>query len=141
MKVQDAMAHTVAVVSPDSAIAEAARAMRDEDAGFVPVVDDGRLVGVVTDRDIVLRCIAADDPIDPRRGEVAEVMSTAVVTIAPEDDLDEAADAMARNGVRRLAVVTNGGELVGVLSHGNLVQATNGSGPAREATLGVTEGA
>jgi CBS domain-containing protein len=141
MKVQDAMARTVTAVSPDSAIAGAARAMRDEDAGFIPVVDGGRLVGVVTDRDIVLRCVAADDPIDPQHGEVAEIMSTAVVTVAPEDDLDDAAQAMADNGVRRLAVVAEGGDLVGVLSHGNLVQATEGSGPAREATLGVTEGA
>jgi CBS domain-containing protein len=141
MRVQDAMARTVTAVAPDSAIADAARAMRDEDAGFIPVIDDGRLVGVVTDRDIVLRCIAADDPIDPHQGEVADVMSTAAVTVAPEDDLDDAAAAMAENGVRRLAVVTNGGELVGVLSHGNLVQATGGSGAAREATLGVTEGA
>lgn len=141
MKVQDAMARTVTAVAPDSAIADAARAMRDEDAGFVPVVDGGRLVGVVTDRDIVLRCIAADEPIDPQQGEVATVMSTAIVTVAPEDDLDAAGAAMADHGVRRLPVVTGGGELVGVLSHGNLVQATDGAGPAREATLGVTEGA
>src|SRR5687768_8454822 len=111
------MAKTITAVAPDSAITDAARAMRDEDAGFVPVVDEGRLVGVLTDRDIVLRCIAADDPIDPRSGEVAEIMSTAVVTVAPEDDLDDAGAIMADHGVRRLAVVADGGSLVGVLSH------------------------
>jgi CBS domain-containing protein len=141
MRVQDAMARTITTVTPGSAITDAARAMRDEDAGFVPVVDDGRLVGVVTDRDIVLRCIAADEPIDPRGGEVAAIMSTAVVTVAPEDDLDDAGAVMADHGVRRLPVVADGGSLVGVLSHGNLVQATEGSGAARDATLGVTEGA
>lgn len=140
MKVEDAMARTISTARPDDPIVEAARAMREEDAGFIPVVDGPRLVGVVTDRDLVLRCIAQGD-VDPRQGRVADVMSTDVVTIAPDDDLEAAASAMSENAVRRLPVVGNGGDLVGVLSHGNLVQATEGSGPGRAATVGVTEGA
>lgn len=140
MKVEDAMARTISTARPDDPIVEAARAMREEDAGFIPVVDGPRLVGVVTDRDLVLRCIAQGD-VDPRQGRVADVMSTDVVTIAPDDDLEAAASAMSENAVRRLPVVGNGGDLVGVLSHGNLVQATEGSGPGRAASVGVTEGA
>lgn len=140
MKVRDAMAQTISCASPGDRIQDAARAMRDEDAGFIPVVDEGRLVGVLTDRDIVLRSIA-EGATDPRDGSVADVMSTEVRTIAPEDDLDDAARIMSDAEVRRLPVVEKGGRLVGVLSHGNLVQATGGTGPGREATTGVTRGA
>ena len=140
MKVRDAMAETIRTAAPDDRIADAARGMREEDAGFLPVVDDGRLVGVLTDRDIVVRCIA-DGSVDPRSASVAQVMSTDVHTIAPEDDLDVAGERMADGEVRRLPVVEDGGRLVGILSHGNLVQATGGRGPAWEATTGVTQGA
>ena len=81
------------------------------------------------------------DTTDPRDGSVADVMSTEVRTIAPEDDLDDAARIMSDAEIRRLPVVEKGGRLVGVLSHGNLVQATAGTGPGREATTGVTRGA
>jgi CBS domain-containing protein len=140
MKVRDAMAQTITCVAPGDRIEEAARAMRAEGAGFLPVVDDGRLVGVLTDRDIVIRCIAEGSD-DPRACAVSEAMSTDVRTVAPEDDLEDAARAMAEGEVRRLPVVGDGGRVVGVLSHGNLVQAVQGEGPARDATLGVTKGA
>lgn len=140
MKVSDAMAHTISCASPADRVQDAARAMRDEDAGFLPVVDGGRLVGVLTDRDIVLRCIA-EESVDARTATVGELMSTAVRTIAPEDSLEEAARIMNEGEVRRLPVVDDGGRVVGVLSHGNLVQATSGTGPAKEATTGVTRGA
>jgi CBS domain-containing protein len=139
MKVRDAMAKTITCASPGDRIDDAARAMSAEDAGFLPVVDDGRLVGVLTDRDIVLRCIA-EGPANPRDCSVGEVMSTDVRTVAPSDELDEAARVMSEGGIRRLPVV-EGGRVVGVLSHGNLVQATSGEGPAKKATVGVTEGA
>jgi CBS domain-containing protein len=140
MKVRDAMARTVTCASPGDSLRDAARAMRAEDAGFLPVVDDGRLVGVLTDRDIVIRWIAEEED-DPHDARVGEVMSTAVRTVAPEDDLDDAARIMSAAEVRRLVVVEEGGRLAGVLSHGNLVQATAGEGPAKEATTGVTRGA
>ena len=140
MKVRDAMAETIRTVSPGDTIGDAARAMRDEGAGFLPVVDDDRLVGVLTDRDIVVRCVAEGDG-DPRGVKVADAMSTAVHTITPDDDLDLAGERMADDMIRRLPVVEDGGRLVGILSHGNLVQATGGRGPAWEATTGVTQGA
>jgi CBS domain-containing protein len=140
MKVRDAMAETIRTASPGDAVVDAARAMRDEGAGFLPVVDDGRLVGVVTDRDIVVRAIA-DGAGDPREASVADIMSTDVHTIAPDDDLGSAAERMADGEIRRLPVVEDAGRLVGILSHGNLVQATGGDGAARAATTGVTQGA
>lgn len=139
MRVRDAMASTISCVAPGDRIEDAARAMREEDAGFIPVVEGDRLVGVLTDRDIVLRCIA-EGLADPREGTVGQVMSTEVRTVSPDDDLERAAEAMSGGEVRRLPVV-EGGRLVGVLSHGNLVQATGGTGPGRAATTGVTRGA
>jgi CBS domain-containing protein len=140
MKVREVMAETISCASPGDRLQDAARAMRDEDAGFIPVVEDGRLVGVLTDRDIVLRSIA-EGATDPREGKVADIMSTQVRTIAPDDDLADAARVMSDGEVRRLPVVADGGRIVGILSHGNLVQATDGKGPGRTATTGVTEGA
>ena len=139
MKVRDAMAKTISSARPDSTVQEVAEMMKKEDSGFVPVVEGERLVGVVTDRDIVIRCLAErhrnclEEAID-------HIMSRNVHTIEPDRDIAEAADMMQGDEIRRLAV-TEGGRLVGVLSHGNLVQAMQGEGPAKEATKGVTRGA
>lgn len=138
MKVREAMAETVTSASPADMVAGAAQAMREEDAGFLPVLDGDRLVGVLTDRDIVVRVVA--ERADPSEVSVGDVMSTDVQTVAPDDDLSDAAKLMSDGEVRRLPVV-EGGRLVGVLSHGNLVQATEGKGPGRTATTGVTQGA
>lgn len=113
--------------------------MRDEDAGFVPVVEGDRLVGVLTDRDIALRCIAQGDA-DPRSGKVREVMSTDVRSVAEDDDLDAAAEEMAEGQVRRLPVTDDEGRVVGILSHGNIVQ-SGVDAAAKRATKGVTRGA
>lgn len=139
MKVRDAMAHTITVARPGQPIRAVARMMKDEDTGFVPVVERDQLIGVVTDRDIVVRCLA-EAAEDVNRATVDEVMTRSAETVSPEDDLSRAADLMENDEVRRLAVVENG-RLVGVLSHGNLVQATRGQRPAVEATTAVTRGA
>lgn len=139
MKVRDAMAHTLSCASPDDPIGKAAEMMRDEGAGFLPVADDARLVGVLTDRDIVLRCVA-DGSGDPRDARVGDVMTVDPVAVGPDQELSEAARLMNDAAIRRLPVV-EGTRLVGVLSHGNLVQATAGAGPGLAATIGVTRGA
>jgi CBS domain-containing protein len=138
MKVRDAMAKTVSSATPQDTLGRVAQMMRQEDAGFIPVTEQDRLVGVVTDRDIVIRCVAeghnaVDDPVE-------HAMTRDPITIGPEDDIEKAAELMGRAEVRRLAVV-EGDRLVGVLSHGNLVQATGAQGPGAEATEGVTRGA
>lgn len=138
MKVREAMAKTVSSAKKNEPIVEVARKMKQEDAGFVPVVEDGgKLVGVVTDRDIVVRCIAEGH--NPQSDTVEHCMTQQTITISPEDDIQQAARKMEKEEIRRLAVTENG-RLVGVLSHGNLVQAAGGK-TAEKVTEGVTRGA
>jgi CBS domain-containing protein len=138
MKVRDAMAKTVTSARKDERVVDVAKKMKQEDAGFMPIVEDGgRLIGVITDRDIVIRCIAEGH--DPRNEPAEHLMSTAVTTISPDDDIKDAARKMEDREIRRLAVVEDG-RLVGVLSHGNLVQATKDK-TAEKVTEGVTRGA
>jgi CBS domain-containing protein len=137
MKVRDAMARIVHRAKKNDKVGAVANTMKQEDIGFMPVVDGEMLIGVITDRDIVISCIAEGH--DPR-GETAEhLMSREVTVISPDDDLEEAGRMMERKEIRRLPVVENG-RLVGVLSHGHLVQATKNK-IAERATEGVTRGA
>jgi CBS domain-containing protein len=137
MKVRDAMAKTITSGTKSDRIIDVARKMREQDAGFLPIVEGDRLVGVITDRDIVVRCVAEGHDL---RNETAEhVMSKGVTTVAPDEDLAQAGHKMENEEIRRLAVVENG-RLVGVLSHGNLVQAGN-ERIGEQVTKGVTKGA
>ena len=138
MKVRDAMAKTVSSAKKSDKVIDVARKMKQEDAGFIPVVEDGgAMVGVITDRDIVIRCIAEGH--DPRTETAEHLMSRDVTVISPDDDIKQAAGMMEREEIRRLPVTENG-RLVGVLSHGNLVQATKNK-TAEKVTEGVTRGA
>src|ERR1700737_465096 len=122
MKVREAMAKTVSSARRSDTVTDVAKKMKQEDAGFMPVVEDGgAVIGVITDRDIVIRCIAEGH--DPRNETAEHLMSREVTMIRPDDDLEQPARNMERQEVRRLPVAENG-RLVGVLSHGNLVQAT-----------------
>jgi CBS domain-containing protein len=112
MKVKDLMTSEPATVGPDDPCARAATLMREEDCGSIPVVRDGALVGIVTDRDITIRAVAAGK--DPRTTPVSEVMSADPVTIAPDSDAEEASRLMAEFQVRRLPVVADG-RLLGIL--------------------------
>jgi CBS domain-containing protein len=132
------MAQTISTARPDDTLQRAAELMKQEDAGFIPIVDGGRLLGVVTDRDIVIRCIAAGH--DVRNERADHCMTPKPVTVKADAELAEAARLMDENAVRRLPVV-DGDKLVGILSHGNLVQAMSSDGAADRATLGVTRGA
>jgi CBS domain-containing protein len=138
MKVRDVMAKTIAQGRKDEKLSEIARKMQREDAGFIPIVEGDRLVGAVTDRDIVIRCVAEGHDVTVET--VEHIMTREVETIGPDEEIDAAAGKMEKREVRRLPVVDNG-RLLGVLSHGNLVQALKGRGSAEKATLGVTKGA
>lgn len=133
------MAKTISTAKPDDTIQRVAQLMKKEDAGFIPVVEGDSLRGVITDRDIVVRCLAEGHS-NILQERVEHCMSSDVVSVDADADLEEAGKLMDQHEVRRLAVVENG-RLVGVLSHGNLVQATRSEGPADQATLGVTRGA
>ena len=118
--VQELMTANPQSVSADQTIVDAARIMRDEDAGLVPVVEGDRLVGTLTDRDIAIRVVAEGK--DPQSTNVREVASTDLVTIDPQQDLSEALRLMAQHQVRRLPVVEEDGRLVGILAQADVAR-------------------
>jgi CBS domain-containing protein len=115
--VRDVMTPGVQTVSASQSLAEAAEVMKGEDVGSVPVVEEGRLAGIVTDRDIVTWAVA--ERRDPQTVKVDEVASRELVTVEPDQDLDEALALMARHQVRRLPVVEEG-QLVGMLAQADV---------------------
>ena len=118
MQVRELMSRDVISVSPETAADAAARMLSRQNVGALPVcAGGGQVRGMVTDRDIVLRCVAAGK--DPKTTPVREIMSGRVVAAAPEEDAEEAARRMAREQVRRLPVLEQG-RLVGMLSLGDL---------------------
>lgn len=118
MKVKDAMSKQVECVLARSTLAEAARKMQERDVGFLPVTEDGRTVGLVTDRDLTLRGVAAGK--DPTTASVAELLTPDIVWCEQDDDLEDAARLMRERGVRRLLVHGGEHELAGVISLGDL---------------------
>ena len=107
-------------VQAGASIVEAAKLMRGEDSGIAPIIDGERLVGVVTDRDIAIRVVAEGR--DPRETKVDEIASQNLVTIDPQQDLDEALRLMALHQVRRLPVVEEDGKLVGIVAQADVAR-------------------
>jgi CBS domain-containing protein len=118
--VQEAMTSNPCTIDADKPVAYAAKMMKDEDVGLAPIVEGDRLVGTVTDRDIVTRVIAEGR--DPQSTSVREIASTDLVTIDPQQGLDEALRLMAQHQVRRLPVVEEGGRLVGVVAQADVAE-------------------
>lgn len=119
MKVSDIMTRDVHLLGPDQTIREAASIMADIDAGALPVGENDRLVGMITDRDIVVRAVAKGKSLDTR---VADVMSKEVLYCFDTDDIDAVARNMGKSQVRRLPVVNRDKRLVGVVSLGDLAR-------------------
>jgi CBS domain-containing protein len=120
MKVSDAMTSQVSVARPGDSIRKVAEVMAKVDSGVVPVVDNGKVLGLVTDRDIVLRVVAEGRSFD---APVSEVMSEGEVLSVKEDDvLADATAKMANNQVRRLVVLNESGNLTGILSLGDVAK-------------------
>jgi CBS domain-containing protein len=113
-KVHEIMTARPRAVTPDTPVSEAAQLMEEEDVGSLPVLDGEELVGMVTDRDIVIRAVAKGK--DPRGMPVRDVATREVVTVNADDSLGDALDLMAAHQVRRLPVVSEDRQLVGVLS-------------------------
>ena len=126
MRVREVMTVDPAAVSPDLSAREAARILVERDVGPLPVVRDDILVGIVTDRDLVVRILAEDR--DPASTTVGEIASTDVVTIEPDEELERALELMADHRIRRLPVVEER-RLVGILAQADV---------AREARAGET---
>lgn len=118
--IRELMTQNPRTVSPDSTIVDAAKIMRDEDTGVVPIVEGDRLVGVLTDRDIAIRVVAEGKDVQGTR--VSEIASQDLVTIDPQQDLDEALRLMAQHQVRRLPVVEEDGRLVGIVAQADVAR-------------------
>jgi len=118
--IRDLMTTNPQTVEPSTPIVEVARVMRDADVGPVPVVEGDRLVGLVTDRDIVVRVVA--DGKDPSSTTVGEIMSTDLVTVDPDQPLDEALRLMATHQVRRLPVTEEDGRPVGIVAQADIAR-------------------
>lgn len=120
MQVSEVMNRNVVSIDPGESVALAARLLSRHNVGSLPVCNPGgRLLGIVTDRDIVLRCVAPED--DPKDVPVRSVMTRNPSSLFPEDDIRQAAQLMSLHQVRRLPV-TDQGKLVGMLSLGDLAR-------------------
>lgn len=134
MKVKDCMTPTAVTVSADESAAAAARIMARSNVGSLPVRGrGGRLCGIITDRDLVLRCMAAGE--DPRHVPVGRLMTTRLAVASPEESVFTAAERMAREQVRRLPVVRDG-RLLGMVSLADLSRRED---YAMEAAAALTE--
>ena len=118
--VREVMTSKLCSIDTDKTVAYAAKMMRDEDVGIAPIVEGDRLVGVLTDRDVTVRVVAEGR--DPEQVKVTEVASRELVTLDPQQELDEALRLMARHQVRRLPVVEEDGRLVGVVAQADVAK-------------------
>ena len=117
-KIRDVMTSDPRTVEPSATVQEAAKAMRDQDVGPIPIVENGSLSGILTDRDIVVRVVAEGK--DPSSTTVRDIASRDLVTIDPEQTLDEALRLMAKHQVRRLPVCEEDGRLVGIVAQADV---------------------
>jgi CBS domain-containing protein len=115
MKISDVMTKNPRTASPSDSLQAVAAIMRDEDTGVVPIVENGRLVGVVTDRDIVIRCVAEGN----LKAKATDAASDDVVTVTADMSIADAAELMGEHQIRRLPVV-EGDKLVGIVSLGDI---------------------
>ena len=116
MKIRDVMTPNPRTVSPNDTIQAAARVMQEQDTGAVPVVDNGRVLAMVTDRDIVVRVVAEGGSLS---GPVGPIATKSVVCATPDMSTSEASELMSEHQIRRLPVVEND-RLVGIVSIGDL---------------------
>ena len=136
MHIREVMTPNPRCVSPDDSIQSAARIMRDEDTGVVPVCDNGRAVGIVTDRDIVVRAIAEDGRVNR---PVRDIATRDLIAATPEMSTHEAEHLMSEYQVRRLPVV-EGDRLVGIVSIGDLAVKEARDGRVGDTLQHISEG-
>ncbi len=118
MNVRDVMTTDVTCISPDATLQEAAQKMRSLDVGSLPICDNDRLAGMITDRDITIRAIA--DGCDPTQTPVRQAMSKGVAYCFEDDDLQQVEQIMKDKQIRRLPVLNRSKRLVGIVSLGDL---------------------
>ena len=117
MKVRDVMTSSVEWVTPETTVAEVAQLMKKDDVGSIPICQDNSLIGIITDRDIVLKVVAAGG--NTNNVSCKDIMSTDIISVTADQDVHEAANLMSRYQIRRLPVLENG-NLIGILAIGDL---------------------
>lgn len=122
--IQETMTSDVTTIEPSTSAREAARLLKSEDVGSLPIVEGDRLVGIVTDRDLALRVLGEGKDAET---PVSEIASKDLVTIDPEQSLEEAARLMAEHQLRRLPVCEEDGRLVGILAQADIARAGHDS--------------
>ena len=137
MNLKDVMTSHVEVIRPETTLEDAAKKMKDVDAGSMPVCDGDRLVGMVTDRDITVRATAQG--VDPKSMTVKEVMSPNVVYGFEEQDVADAARIMEDKQIRRLLVLNRQKRLVGIVSLGDLATRASSAAITEEVVERVSE--
>lgn len=136
MKIQEIMTDKIVAVSQHEPVSHAARLMKRHNLGVLPVCDDkGHLRGILTDRDIVTRCIAGD--MAPEDTKIREIMSRGIRTCSSQDDIQTALDAMGREQIRRLPIVDEG-KLVGMVTLGDLARSGLNAMEAAEALTDIS---
>jgi CBS domain-containing protein len=137
MLVKEIMTHNVEVVSPGDTLEHAARKMEELDVGPLPVCEGNRVVGMLTDRDITVRATASG--CDPKTTLVGDVMSTEIISCHEDQDVREAARQMKKEQVRRLLVMDRAGDLLGIVSLGDLATEADDVGQSGEVLRRVSE--
>ena len=121
MQISECMTKAVELAQPEMPLRQAAQKMRDGDFGFLPVVEYDKLIGVVTDRDITIRAVASG--LDPDKAHVREILSEGLLYCFDDQSVEEIAENMGKNQVRRLPVLNRQKRLVGVVSLGDMARA------------------
>lgn len=131
MKISEIMTVDVETLQPEASVEEAARLLRDADVGIVPIVSNGSVLGVLTDRDIVVR--AAAEGLDIKNTKVRDILTPGVVNCFEDGEVEEAAQLMAEHRIRRIVVLTRQHRLAGLLSLADLAENTSKAAKVLEA--------
>ncbi len=137
MQVSEIMTRSVATIDADASLEQAAEEMSEMNIGMLPTIEQGRISGVVTDRDIIVRGIAKHR--DPARTRVREVMSPNPVTVHDRDSLQQAAQVLSQQKIGRVLVVDDNNRAVGIVSMGDLALKSQDPGMTGDMLRGVSE--
>ncbi len=138
MKVRDVMTSSVEWVTPDTKVVEVAQLMKKDDVGSIPICQDNNLIGIITDRDIVLKVVAPGG--NTNNVTCNDIMSTDIISVTADQDVHEAANLMSKYQIRRLPVLEKG-HLVGIVAIGDLAIEKIHINEAGDALSDISQGA
>ena len=139
MKVKDALTKDVQYANPETSIRQVAQLMKDYDCGSIPVAENDKLIGMITDRDIILRCVAQDH--DPLSMTAKECMSSGMLYCYEDENVEDVLENMGEQAVKRMPVVNKDKKLVGIVSFGDLSACCENKIWAGEAMENIREAA